>query len=200
MPDELSFSQQESFDIINSMINKARNQFSENGHLYLLWGWVVLVCSTGQFILQNIVHIQYYYLIWLLTWPTLAYQLFYLKKKRKKRKVRTYADEIIRSVWLVFFICSFLLIVLITNRLINPDYQTTVWLVMYGMPTFLSGVIIRYPGLKVGGICCWLLAISSYFIPVQYHMLLLSAAVVCGWIIPGYGMQQKFNKQNVVAI
>ena len=200
MADEIPFSEQEGFAIINSMINKARNQFSENGHLYLLWGWVVLVCSSGQFVLQNVLHVPNSYLIWLLTWPTLAYQLLYIKKKRKKSRVRTYTDELIGYVWLVFFICSVLLAALITKQLISPDYQTTVWLVMYGMPTFLSGVIIRYPGLKAGGICCWLLAISSYFIPVPYHLLLLSAAVVCGWIMPGYGMQQKFNKQNAVAI
>jgi hypothetical protein len=46
------FSPQDSLHLIESMINKARNRFSENGHLYLLWGWVILVCSVVIIILK----------------------------------------------------------------------------------------------------------------------------------------------------
>ena len=52
---EENISGKESLAIIESMINKAKNQFSENGHLYLLWGWAVFVCSIAQFILMNYV-------------------------------------------------------------------------------------------------------------------------------------------------
>jgi hypothetical protein len=199
MQDE-HFSEEKSLALIGSMINKARNQFTENGYLYLLWGWVVLVCSVSHFLLQHVFHIKYYYLTWMLTWPTAIYQIIYLRRKIKSSQVRTYTDEIIGYVWLLFFICTVLLIVLLIGRFTNPGYQTVIWLVMYGMPTFLSGTIIRYKGLIVGAICCWVLAILSSFVPLQYHMLLLSAAIVCGWIIPGYGMQQKFNKQNAIAL
>jgi hypothetical protein len=194
------FSEQESFAVIKSMINQARNQFTENGHLYLLWGWVILICSAGHFIMQQVVQVKYYYFIWLLVLPVFIYQVIYVKRKIKQSRVRTYADEMMGYVWLVFSVSTLLLVALLTNRFTNPGYQTIIWLVMYGMPTFLSGVIIRYKALMAGAICCWLLAIASSFVPVQYHMLLLSAAVICGWIIPGYGMQQKFHKQNAITI
>ena len=200
MPDEKLSSREEGFAVINAMISKARNQFTENGHLYLLWGWVILICSVGHFIMQSIAQIKYYSFIWLLTLPATVYQLLYLRRKIKKSRVRNYADEIMGYVWLVFFISTALLVVLLTDHFTNPGYQTIIWLIMYGMPTFLSGAIIRYKGLMAGAVCCWLLAIASAFIPVQYHMLLLAVAVVCGWIIPGYGMQQRFNKQNAIAI
>ena len=51
MQDE-NITQQQSLVIIESMINKAKNQFSENGFAYLLWGWVILFCSVSQFVLQ----------------------------------------------------------------------------------------------------------------------------------------------------
>ena len=44
---------EESLAIIHAMINKAKHQFSDNGHLYLLWGWVVLLCSITQFLIIN---------------------------------------------------------------------------------------------------------------------------------------------------
>jgi hypothetical protein len=40
MPDSNS-SEQDSLAIIDSIINKARNQFTEYGHLYLLCGWIL---------------------------------------------------------------------------------------------------------------------------------------------------------------
>ena len=42
--DTEKLSEQESLTIISNMINKAKGEFSENGHLYLLWGWVILIC------------------------------------------------------------------------------------------------------------------------------------------------------------
>jgi hypothetical protein len=198
IPEE-HFSEKDSLNIISSMISKARNQFSENGHLYLVWGWAILICSLGQFVLQQVVHYSSFYRIWLLIWPVVIYQFIYLRRKGRDASVRTYTDEIMGYVWLVFIVCSLLLIVLLTKRLTTPDYITTIWLVMYGMPTILSGTILRYRLLVVGGIICWLLAIAGSFVPIQYHMLLLSAAVVCGWIVPGYGIQQKYKKQNRIA-
>jgi len=56
MTQEENFNEQESLALIESMIKKAKNQFSENGDTYLLWGWVVFVCSIAQFVLMNIFH------------------------------------------------------------------------------------------------------------------------------------------------
>lgn len=47
---EEKFSPGQSLYVIQSMIEKAKNQFSENGHLYLLWGWVAFSCSLAHFI------------------------------------------------------------------------------------------------------------------------------------------------------
>jgi hypothetical protein len=58
MQQEKPFSELDSIALIESMINKAKNQFSDNGHLYLLWGWVIFICSAGQFILMNVATVQ----------------------------------------------------------------------------------------------------------------------------------------------
>jgi hypothetical protein len=69
-------------------------------------------------------------------------------------------------------------------------------LVMYGMPTFLSGVILRFKPLRIGGIACWLLAIAAMFTDYQYQLLLLALAVIAAWIIPGFILRAKFKKEN----
>lgn len=195
---EEEFSPQASFGVIQSMIERAKNQFSENGHLYLLWGWVVLVCSLTQFILMHFVQYEKHYLVWMSMWLVFIYQFFYLRKRHKQKKVRTYTDDIVGFVWLVFVILMFLFGFLFGKILgdkyyyfINPGF-----LALYGMPTFLSGIILRFRPLIIGGICCWVLSIVAPFIQSDYQLLLLPLAMIAAWIIPGYRLQQKYKQQN----
>lgn len=197
MPEE-RFSPEQSLQLIGAMINKAKGRFSENGHLYLLWGWAVLVCSITQFILINYVKWENHYLVWLSMWLVLIYQAIYLSRRKKKEKVRTYTDEIIAVVWITFVVLMFLFGFLFGSllggeyyRFINPGF-----LALYGMPTVLSGTILRFRALIIGGLICWLLAILSVFIPYDYQLLLLAVAVVCAWIIPGYLLRKRFKNQH----
>ena len=61
---EDKFTPEQSLELIGSMINKAKNKFGENGHLYLLWGWAILICSLAQFILFRYVKWEYHYMVW----------------------------------------------------------------------------------------------------------------------------------------
>jgi len=196
---EENITQEESLAIIESMINKARNQFSENGFVYLLWGWVIFFCSTSQYILQHILHYPKHYLVWCLTWLALAVQFFYYSKKGRKRVVRTYTDEIIGYVWLVFVImlvlCGSLL-----NSVLEPGQEyisTVVILILYGMPTFLSGIILKFKPLIAGGVCCWALSVTAVLLPHDLAVLLISVAVIAAWIIPGYLLRSRDKKQNL---
>lgn len=195
---EENITQQQSLAIIESMINKAKNQFSENGFIYLLWGWIIFFCSTSQFILQRIVHYPGYYLVWMLTWVALAVQIFYYRKKSKKRIVKTYTDEITGYVWLAFMIMLLLGGTLINTALQPPQEYlgTVVILILYGMPTFLSGIILKFTPLIAGGIGCWLLSVVAIILPHELVILLISVAVITAWIVPGYLLRNRYKKQN----
>lgn len=185
----------ESLSIISGMINHAKNRYSETGHLYLLWGFVIFACCITQFIMLYFFKDKNAYYIWYSTWIVAIYQFYYLFRKRKRERVKTYTDEIVGFVWLTFIICSFILVyILIKNNTLHAINACV--LVMYGMPTFLSGVILRFKPLKMGGIICWLLAIAAMFTTYQYQLLLLALAVIAAWIIPGYLLRAKFKKEN----
>ncbi|MES2777434.1 MAG: hypothetical protein V4722_24860 [Bacteroidota bacterium] len=193
------FNEMDSLRIIGSMINTARNQMTDNGHLYLLWGWVVLVCSAGQFLMQHVLHIGNHWIIWILTWVAIIYQIFYLRRHEKKKRVRSYMDEIIKYVWIVFSILMILMAFILVRIVRQPEYINLVILVLYGMPTFLSGIILKFRPLVVGAIGCWVLSLLSLFITPQYYTLLLSAAVIIAWIVPGYLLQSKYKKENTAS-
>ncbi len=188
------FNEQAGLELIQSMINKAKNNYTESGTLYLVWGIVVLLCSLSQFVLAYFFKYEYAHFIWLATWGVFAYQIYYLSNKKKRVKVRTYADEILSYVWICFIACFFTMIfILIYTR--NFELILTVILVLYGIPSFLSGAILKIDLLVVGGISCWALAIVSLFIPIQFHLLLISAAITVAWILPGWNMRKKYLKQ-----
>ncbi|MEO7445753.1 MAG: hypothetical protein ABIT96_09940 [Ferruginibacter sp.] len=185
--------EQQSLQIIESMINKAKNNFSENGTLYLFWGFMVLVCCLVQFILLEVFHYEKSYLIWQLMWLAGVLQIFLIRRKKKYVIVNTYTGEIMKYVWLVFFGCMVLVIFILSYfkmfQAINPMV-----LVLYGMPTILAGVILKYRLLVIGGLACWALSIPAMMVPYSYQLLCISAAVIFGWIIPGFALRKKFHQ------
>lgn len=192
---ESSLNEKEGLLLIESMINKARNNFTESGTLYLVWGFAILICSLVQFIGVYFFNNVNFYYAWFLTWIVFIYQMIFLTRKRKTARVTTYTDEIVKYVWISFVACMFLFFFILMYQkefyLIN-----TCILVLYGVPTFLSGKILKVNTLVFGGIFCWMLAYASVFIPIDFHVLLISIAVIVAWIIPGFSMRKKFINQS----
>ena len=187
---EDSFNEKQSLELIAGMINKAKNKFSESGTLYLVWGIAILFCSSTQFVLSKMGYKGVYY-VWGLTLPVYVYQAVFLYKKKKRAIVKTYTDEILGYVWICFIIClCLMLFILIYSKKFDLIYTSI--LVLYAIPTFLSGIILKVKSLTVGGICCWVLAIISLFIPYSYHLLLINTAVLVAWIIPGIYLRNKY--------
>ena len=190
---EIKMTEKESLELITSMINQAKEKVNESGTLYLLWGWLILFCCTVQFVGITFFNNPSVYSVWTLTWVVLIIQAFYLRKKRKRSRVRTYMREVNGYVWLVFFICLMLLFVIDWHfnayKIFNP-----MLLVLYGMPTFLSGIILKFKPLVAGGICCWLLSILSVFTPLDYQVLLIGLAIISAWIVPGYILRYNSKK------
>jgi hypothetical protein len=194
MESEIKMTEFESLQLITSMINKAKNGFRESGTMYLLWGWLIFCCCILQFIAMEFFQYNLYF-IWFSTWILLIYQIFFLRKKRKTRKVRTYTEEINGFVWLVFFICLMLL-VFVGVQFEQYEMIDPMILVLYGMPTFLSGVILKFRPLMIGAVCCWVLAIVSPFVNTHIQLLLLAAGIAAAWIIPGYLLKKRFKNEN----
>ncbi len=193
MSNQEQLSAQSSLALIESMINKAQNRYSENGTLYLLWGWIIFICSIVQYVLLTYTSIGANAgFIWMLTLVALVYQLYYLKLKEKKETVKTYTDEMIGFVWMVFGI-SMGLVSFISMKLGDWQLMYSLILLLYGLPTFLTGAFMRFTPLKIGGIICWVLSVLAVYISSKEIILLLVPAVISAWIIPGYLLRAKFK-------
>jgi hypothetical protein len=181
------------------MINRAKDKFAEDGSMYLLWGWVVFICSITQFVLMHFFKYPYHYLVWFASWIVVIYQVVYMRRKIRYRRVRTYTGYILGYVWLTFVIVIFLLAFLI-GRLTTGEYYShisPILLTIYGIPIFLSGIILRFKPLIIGGIGCWILSIAAMLINnYDYQFLLIPLAMIIAWIIPGYLLRAKYKLQS----
>src|SRR6185312_5552020 len=119
-PEEVQMTEAESLQLITSMINKAKNRFTESGTLYLLWGWLIFICCIIQFVGLHLFHYNEVYFVWYSTWLLLIYQFFYVAKIRKRRRVKMYTGEIVLYVWITYIIIYALLVfILVYNNAVS---------------------------------------------------------------------------------
>lgn len=194
---EKEFNPHESLQLIQGMINKAQNKFADNSFLYLLWGWVVFGCALFQYVVVKfkidvITHPEW---VWFSTIGASIYQFIFLAKLEKNSLASTYTDELIKYSWIVFGI-SMTLISFVISKANAWNLAYPIIFVMYGIPTFLCGVIMKFNPLKIGAICCWIIAIVGTFVSSLELLLLLALAMVTTWIIPGYLLRKKFKSAN----
>ena len=110
-------------------------------------------------------------------------------------KAKTYVDESIKHLWagmaISFFVLGMILIKLGWGTSIFPFY-----IMLYGLGTFVSGSIIQFRPLIIGGLIAWALAIGATFASYDYQMLFGAAAILISYIIPAYMLRTR-NKQFI---
>ena len=188
-----NFSEQESLQLITNMINKAKNDFAETGMSAILWGSVISFCAFVQFI-SFFFQISWAPYVWVLTWIAVIPQIIISVRQRKRMKFKTYYSDAMGGIWLSFAITMFL-ISFYVSALQVPITQLhieTLFLTIYGIPTFSSGYTRRFVPMIIGGIACWVFAILSFFTAFPYTMLYYIAAAQLAWFIPGLILQRRY--------
>lgn len=67
-------------------------------------------------------------------------------------------------------------------------------LVLYGIPTFLCGTILKFKPLVVGAIGCWILSLVTPLLPDAEQLLMPAAGMLIAWIIPGYMVRARYRQ------
>lgn len=192
---EETLSEQESLQLITTMINRAKTDFVETGISALMWGSIITICALVQFAsyFYNIPWVGY---IWWLTFIAVIPQLFIAARERKLRKYKTHEADAMSGIWIAFAITMFLLSFYINAIQLPLDklHPETLFLIIYGVPTFATGFTRRFTPMIIGGIACWLFAIASFFTPYPFNMLYYVAAAQVAWFIPGLILQRRYLK------
>jgi hypothetical protein len=211
--EEKNLTERESLELITQMINKARNAYYDTGIAAIMWGAVVAFCALEKF-----AEIQFNYRlpfdIYLLTLVAIIPQIFISRKEKRERIVKSYDDPYMEYLWLGFGICIGLLIFLM-NVILNQwvpaaeeyktltghessfkfyEYISPFFLILYGMPTFVTGTACKFKPMLWGGLLCWACCIITAFTNIKVDMLLIAVSSIGAWLIPGLILEKEYKK------
>lgn len=177
---------EESLAIITAMIRQTKRNVRGGSFHFILWGWVSVIAFTGHFLLETQTDYAHPYIVWLITIPAWIISMWYGRKKSKEEKVRTYGDSLIMWTWIGF---SMALIIIIFSGQFFRHINELV-LLLAGLATFNTGLIIRYRPLIIGGSLFWVFAAIALAVPYIYTFPVAALAIVCGYLIPGYMLRK----------
>lgn len=190
--DKNNLTPEDSFNIINKAIANFKMNYKESAKTFLLWGWMLTLASFSNFIILKILHNKEAYelmgLFSLGNWAVFCLsgfiiQFFMLRKINKDKKVYSYLDSYIKNLWIVTAASFFIAILLCIKLEIAPP---PIMLLIAGIATTTSGLLIKFKPLVFGGIAFFVFSIATTFVSNEYIALIVGAAIICGYLIPGY--------------
>lgn len=177
----------ESLEIITAMIAEAKGNVRRNSFYLLFWGWVAVVANLGMYVLTGVGY-PHPYAVWLITIPAWAVTFYKMWTTKRRANVVTHLDRITGRLWIIFGITIFLFALFGShiNYQINPLVLLTA-----AIPTMVSGTILKFRPLVVGGVFFWISGALCFLVPMQLQSLVAAAGMVCGYLIPGYMLKYR---------
>jgi cytochrome c oxidase subunit IV len=93
MEDNQRFSAEQSLHLIQSMIEKAKQDVANNSFYLLLWGWLIFIAALLNFGLMRFTSFEQPYLAWNLVWIGAIASIIKGVKDSKKIAVKTFVGK-----------------------------------------------------------------------------------------------------------
>lgn len=194
---EENFSEAESLKLINEMISKVKKSYVTKGVASIVWGVLIITCS-----LLTWAEIRYSWYpgfdVWLLVFLALIPQIFFSIREKRSRKFTAHDETTTTYVWSAFAISIFILS--FYNSRFGSEQASALFMMLYGIPTFITGGMFHFKPMILGGLICWVLSVASIFTPVDVDMLLMAGSGLFAWLIPGIILWNRYQKQRRVNV
>ncbi|MCK9422764.1 MAG: hypothetical protein M0Q38_09205 [Bacteroidales bacterium] len=189
-------SHEESLQVIQEMIDMAKNKITETGFHFLLWGILIIATSLAQYMLitNGMTHVSYW--VWAIM-PIIGapVALIYEYRRGKKGKTRSKFDKMYGYLWMGFVITLIVSIFVSLSFGINP---IAFILLLVGLATFVSGALYRFAPLIFGSFVFWITAAICPQTDVPNQLLINAFAIFIGYIIPGILLWKRYKETKHV--
>ena len=183
---------EESFDIINKAISNFKMNYKESGNSFLLMGWILTLACFSHFIILKVLQSKeanemmglFSLGNWIIFCLIGFIFLFFMERKiNKDKKVYSYLESYIKKLWIVTAASFFIAVLLCIKLKIAPP---PIMMLIAGIATTTSGLLIKFKPLIFGGIAFFIFSIATTFVTNENLLLVTGAAIICGYLIPGY--------------
>lgn len=191
---ENQLTSQESLKIITDMINKTKTSINQSSFHLLFWGWLIFFCSLSEFILWKFTSYATPWYVWFFVVPGVIVSLVYGFAKGRKDNAWTYATGLYVWNWIGFLFAA---LVLYFISMKNMESFGPFILTLAGMPLLMSGCILKFRPLIIGAFTFWIFALAARFGGPVVSALSTPAAMLTGYLIPGYLLKRKNSHDTV---
>ncbi len=186
---EKDLTPEQSLATIETMIAEAKRSFQRNSFYFLLWGTLLIAAMIFNYVLASMHNPLGAY-----AWGVMGIvggilSFVHGSREGRRQQVKTTMDRVITWLWFAFVITMLVTIV----GAGTAGYETPVGSIMIltGLPTFVSGQLMRFRPLILGGVLFWVLGAICFFVDVRTMVLLYIAAMLFGYIVPGYLLKRQ---------
>jgi len=195
MENNQEFSVEQSLQVIQSMIEKAKQDVANNSFYLLLWGWLIFTAALLNFGLMKFTHFEHPYLAWNLVWVGAIASIIKGIRDSRKVTVKTFVAETMK----VFGISQAILYFGLAFFFGKFDLWTIafpLYILVYAVTCFFMGALMQFPLLKWTGLLCLPIMVIAVYVSFEWQLLLMALAILVSYIIPGHVLSTKEKLQN----
>ena len=195
MENNQKFSAEQSLHLIQSMIEKAKQDVANNSFYLLLWGWLIFIAALLNFGLKKFTDFEQPYLAWNLVWIGAIASIIKGVRDSRKIAVKTFVGETMK----VFGISQGILYTGLAFFFGKYDLWAIsfpLYILVYAVTCFFMGALMQFPLLKWTGLLCLPIMVIGVYVSFDWQLLLMALAILISYIIPGHVLNAKEKLQN----
>jgi hypothetical protein len=186
--EEKQMTGEESLRVITDMINKTRVSVAQVSFHLLLWGWLIFACSLSEFLLWKYSGWANSWYVWFAVIAGVLVSFIYGFAKGKGERIFTYGTKIYVWTWIAFFWATVVFFIIFP---LETGSAGKYMLLIAGIPLLISGVILNFRPMMWGAGAFWVLALVAHFGGETVSGLAMPAAMIIGYLIPGYLLRKR---------
>lgn len=189
------FTAEESLQLIQSMISKTKNAVAVDSFYLLFWGWLVFLCCLLEYVLMVWLKYPNHSLVWWSMPVAGIVSGVYSVRQARSQKTFTYIEEALSFLWIAIGMSFFVMVFI---NVISEAWKTafTYYILMYAIGTFVSGSLIKFKPLIIGGVINFILAAVSIKFNFAGQLLIGALAILISYIIPGHLLRARYRQKK----
>ena len=191
---QITMTKEDQLTIINDAIKQTKTNLKPLGYNLIFWSTVIISMSLFHYFLPQIVQYSYYSsVIYWVSIPLLGmiYTTYYNIKIGIKVGYSTQLDRVIRIIWGVFGLAWIFTVGISLLFNVNPVQDI---LFLLGIMLTISGIIIKFHNITIGGIGLMIFTMYTYYNPALNLLLVNVIGISFGMLIPGLALY--FQKED----